>query len=191
MFNCICSESKINYDAFKISILYWTVQNLHVLGHFSTTVLWRVNPTEEAAYEGKLISPQYLSGRAGMVHRDPAVLTAAPEPKNPTVFAKITDLFLSQSWFFYVLTQNITNLYNSLLLLWWGFFCVCLFFPFFNFFNNRIFCKLFRRMIPGLAPTQQSTCLTFCMSLVSEINGTACSLRVNHVLQCSTTIRPL
>lgn len=46
-------------------------------------------------------------------------------------------------------------------------------------------------MIPGLAPTQQSTCLTFCMSLVSEINGTACSLGVNHVLQCSTTIGPL
>lgn len=56
--------------------------------------------------------------------------------------------------------------------------------------NSKSFCELFR-MIPGLAPAQQSTCLTFCMSLVSEINGTACSLRVNHVLQCSTTIGPL
>lgn len=119
------------------------------------------------------------------MHRGPAVLTAATEPKNPTVFAKITSLFLSQSWFFYVLTQNTTYLYNSLLLL---------FLPFFFFFfghNRRSFCKLFRITIPSLAPTQQSTCLTFCMSLVSEINGTACSLRVNHVLQCSTTIRPL
>lgn len=118
-----------------------------------------------------------------MVHRGPAVLTAATEPKHPTVSAKITSLFLSQNWFFYVLTQNTTYLYNSLLLLF------LLFFFFFN--NRRSFCKVFRRTIPGLAPAQQSTCLTFCMSLVSEINGTACSLRVNHVLQCSTTIRPL
>lgn len=63
MLNCTCSEPKVNCDAFKISILYLTVQ-LHVLGDFSPSVLWRVNPTEEAAWEGKLISPQYLSGRA-------------------------------------------------------------------------------------------------------------------------------